>query len=166
MKKEKKRTKIHKKIRVQISGTNKIPRLCVFRSLKHIYAQLIDDEKGKILVSSSDLELKQKTTKGKESKPSSSAEPDDRKVGREKRTEFSSNSLASAREKEKRGKGGGKVEMIKAGKIAKALEVGQLIAQKALLKKIDKVVFDRAGYKYHGRVKSLAEGAREAGLRF
>ncbi len=56
--------------------------------------------------------------------------------------------------------------MIKAGKIARAFEVGRLIAKKALAKKIDKVMFDRGGYKYHGRVKALAEGARNGGLKF
>ncbi len=99
-------------------GTSAIPRLYVFRSNKHIYAQLIDDEKGKTLVSANDLELK---------KPSSGA---------------------------------------KKGKIGQAGAVGKLIAKKAIDKKIKKVVFDRGGYKYHGRVKALAEDAREAGLKF
>jgi large subunit ribosomal protein L18 len=95
-------------------GTAKVPRLCVFRSAQHIYAQLVDDEKGKTIMSASNQRLK----KGKKSK----------------------------------------VDMAK--------EVGKLIAQKAREKKIEKVVFDRGGYKYHGRVKAVAEGAREAGLKF
>lgn len=89
------------------------PRLCVFRSNKHIYAQLINDQNGKVLLAASDLEVKKKGTKKE-----------------------------------------------------LAQEVGKLIAQKAKKKKIEKVVFDRGGYKYHGRVKALAEGAREQGLIF
>jgi large subunit ribosomal protein L18 len=121
--KKQKRYRRHKRVRAKISGTAKVPRLCVFRSAKHIYAQLIDDEKGKILVSASDLELK-KTRKTKKMKD-------------EKTT-----------------------------KVAAAYEVGKLVAEKAKAKKIEKVVFDRGGYKYHGRVKALAEGAREGGLKF
>ena len=91
-----------------------MPRLCVFRSNKHIYGQLIDDEKGKTLLVAKDLEIK---------KPSK-------------------------------------------GRIILAKEVGKLLAQKAVEKKYKKVVFDRGGYRYHGRVKALAEGAREEGLKF
>lgn len=110
-----KRKKRKKRIRAKIIGTKERPRLCVFRSLKHIYAQLIDDEKNKVIASASDREIKKK----------------------EKLT-----------------------------KSQKAREVGKIIAQKALKSKIEKVVFDRGGYQYHGRVKALAEGAREAGLKF
>jgi large subunit ribosomal protein L18 len=109
------RKRRHKRIRAKIFGIEKRPRLCVFRSTKHIYAQLIDDEKGHTIASANDLELK----------------------GIEKMT-----------------------------KIEKAKEVGKLIAKKAKEKNIEKVVFDRGGYKYHGRVKALAEGAREGGLKF
>jgi large subunit ribosomal protein L18 len=129
-----KRYRRHKRVRAKIFGTLKRPRLCAFRSNKHIYAQLIDDEKGKTLATASDLELKPKTKKGK-------------------------------------------------SKVAVAYEVGKLIAEKALGKKfaeaspnltprsasqssaIEKVVFDRGGYKYHGRIKALAEVAREGGLK-
>ena len=113
---EKKQRKIrrHKRVRAKISGTSKVPRLCVFRSDKHIYAQLIDDQKGKTLLSANDLKVK--AGKGK--------------------------------------------------KIEGAKEVGKLIAQKALALKVEKVVFDRGGYQYHGKVKALAEGAREGGLKF
>lgn len=121
--KQEKRYRRHKRVRARVKGTNKIPRLCVFRSNKHIYTQLIDDEKGKIILSSSDLELKKSKVKSK--------------------------------------------------KIAIAYQVGQLLAKKALDlpagrqgKKIEKVVFDRGGYKYHGRIKAMAEGAREGGLKF
>jgi large subunit ribosomal protein L18 len=122
--KQEKRRKRHRRLRAKISGTKERPRLCVFRSNKHIYAQLIDDEKGKTLLAASDNELKQK---GKKS------------------------SLKKAA-----GSGG----------INLAFEVGKLIAQKSLEKKIEKVVFDKGGYKYHGQVKALAEGAREGGLKF
>lgn len=96
-----------------MSGTGKKPRLCVYKSISHIYAQLIDDEKRKTILSAKDSEIKAKTDKTK-----------------------------------------------------KALEVGKLIAKKAIENKITEVVFDRGGYKYHGRVKALADGAREGGLKF
>ena len=113
--KQEKRDRRHRRIRAKIQGTADRPSLFVFRSAKHIYAQLIDDDKGKIIVSAQDL----KVSAGK-----------------------------------------------KKTKTDKAKEVGKLIAQKAVEKKVEKVVFDRGGYKYHGRVKSLAEGAREGGLKF
>lgn len=108
-----KRYRRHKRIRAKIFGTSQVPRLCVFRSNKHIYAQIIDDEKGHTLVSAKDMELKEKKKKS---------------------------------------------DM--------AFELGKLIAQKAKKLKIERVVFDRGGYLYHGRVKRLAEGARQAGLKF
>ncbi|MDP2910018.1 MAG: 50S ribosomal protein L18 [bacterium] len=114
LEKEEKRIRRHKRVRSKIKGGSKTPRLCVFRSAKHIYAQLIDDEKGSTLASSSDLN-KKKT---------------------------------------------------KENKTASAQWVGKDIASKALEKKIGKVVFDRGGYKYHGRVKAVADGAREGGLKF
>ena len=92
-----------------------MPRICVFRSARHIYAQIIDDEKEKTLAAASDQEIK---LKGKKSKTD----------------------------------------------IAK--EVGKLIAEKALKKKIKKAVFDKASYRYQGKIKALAEGAREGGLIF
>ncbi len=113
LEKQEKRNKRHKKIRARISGTAEVPRVCVFRSSKHIYTQLIDDENSKIIASASDLKLKGKKNK-----------------------------------------------------LLKAKEVGKMIAKKAEELKIKKVVFDRGGYKYHGRVKALAEGAREGGLIF
>lgn len=121
LEKQKKRHRRHKRIRAKLSGTVKVPRLSVFRSAKHIYAQLIDDEKGRVLAAASDLHMR----KGKKSPP-----------GR------------------------------RAGKTERAREVGSLIAKKAKDLKIIRVVFDRAGYKYHGRVKTLAEAAREGGLKF
>lgn len=113
--KKERRKRRHKRIRAKISGTSLRPRLFVFRSNKHIWAQLIDDEKGQTLISASDFEIKSKKNK--------------------KKTE-------------------------------KAFEVGKIIAKKALSQGIKSVVFDRGGYKYHGRVKALAQGAREGGLKF
>jgi large subunit ribosomal protein L18 len=124
--KQKKRHRRHKRLRAKVSGAKERPRLCIFRSNKHIYAQLIDDEKGKTLLAASDNELKQK--------------------GRR----------SSSKKEKVAGTGG----------INRAFEVGKLIAQKSLEKKIEKVVFDKGGYKYHGQVKALAEGAREGGLKF
>lgn len=115
MKKQKKnfRTRRKRRIRSKIKGTPKRPRLCVFRSLKNIYVQIIDDEKGKTLLSGRLTEIK-------------------------------------------------KVKNDKEG----AQKLGELIAQKCLDAKIQEVVFDRSGYKYHGKIKALAEGARKTGLKF
>lgn len=120
--KQKIRVRRHKRVRAKISGTEARPRLCVFRSNKHIYASLINDEKNCVILTASDKDAKK-----------SKAEKTENKV---------------------------------AGKIASAYKIGELIAQKALKNKIEKVVFDRGGYKYHGRVKALAEGARKGGLKF
>lgn len=112
------RVKKHFRIRNKISGTPERPRLCVYRSNKHIYAQIIDDVNGITLVAASTLEA---PLKGE---------------------------LSTCSNKEA------------------AKRVGKLIGEKALAKGIKSVVFDRGGYLYHGRVASLAEGAREAGLEF
>lgn len=140
-KKRKQRLKRHKKIRAKISGTKEIPRLCVFRSNKHIYAQLINDKENKVLASFSDSKIKIKKVK----KSSSVKAKTDKKVVKDKT---------------------GKQEKILSSKILIAFEVGKAIAKKAEELKITSVVFDRGGYKYHGRVKALAEGAREQGLKF
>lgn len=134
--KRQKRYGRHKRVRARIKGTSKLPRLCVFRSNKHVYGQLIDDEKGKTILSSSDLELKKLKVKSPKLKVQT----------KNKKTE--------------------KIQKPISGKIAIAYQIGQLIAKKAIEKKIEKVVFDRGGYKYHGRIKALAEGAREGGLKF
>lgn len=136
LEKRKKRYRRHKRVRAKIFGTLKVPRFCVFRSTKYIYTQLIDDEKGKTLVAVSDLELKKS------------------KILDVKRTP-----QKVANQKEKKDK------KVFVGKTALAYQVGKLIAEKALKKKIKKVIFDRGGYKYHGRVKAIAEGAREGGLK-
>ena len=132
LKRQEKRYKRHKRIRAKIFGTAEVPRLCVFRSSKHIYAELIDDEKGRVIGSASDLGLK---TGSKKLKKDSA-----------KTAQKSSKTLSK--------------------KVGIAFEVGKLIAQKADEKKIVKVVFDRGGFYYHGRVRALAEGARSAGLKF
>ena len=112
------RLRKHKRVRAKISGTAERPRLCVFRSLSNIYAQIIDDKTSTTLVSASTLD---KEIKG---------------------------------------------ELKSTGNIEAAKTVGRLVAEKASAKGIDEVVFDRGGYIYHGRVKALAEAAREAGLKF
>jgi large subunit ribosomal protein L18 len=108
------RKRIHSRIREKLSGTTARPRLNVYRSLNHIYAQVVDDQKGETLVSASTLQAKSKT----------------------------------------------------GGNVAAAKEIGKAIAEQAVAKGIKKVVFDRGGYLYHGRVKALADAAREAGLEF
>jgi len=129
LEKKQKRYRRHKRIRAKVSGTGKRPRLCVFRSVKHIYVQLIDDKKGRTLVTANDLEFKKLKKETKKEKI--------------KRTQKSLSKKATI-----------------------AYEVGKLIAEKAIKKKIKKITFDRGGYKYHGRVKAIAEGAREGGLKF
>lgn len=146
--KREKRVRRHRRVRAKISGTSKVPRLCVFRSAKHIYAQLIDDEKGKTLVSVSDLKIK---GKNKRAEPKTTKKPVSAKVSEGKP------SIAKAPESK---------EEKRSGKIALAYEAGKLIAEKAIKKKIKKVVFDRGACRYHGRVKAVAEGAREGGLIF
>lgn len=143
--KQEKRIRRHKRVRSKIFGTKEIPRLCVFRSNKHIFAQLIDDQVGKTLVAASDLEINSKVKSSAFVKTSADKQKSKIQV-KDKKANESEKSLA--------------------GKVAIAYKVGQLIAQKAAEKKIKKVVFDRGGYRYHGRVKALAEGAREEGSQF
>lgn len=112
------RLKRKQRIRTKIFGTQERPRLTVFRSAKHIYAQIIDDIAGKTIVSASTAEKDIKD------------------------------------------------ELHKEGKVADAIIIGNLIAQRAKDKGISKVVFDRNGFLYHGRVKALSDGAREGGLIF
>lgn len=112
------RKRRHRRVRTKISGTPERPRLNVFRSNKHIYAQVIDDQNGQTLVAASTLD------------------PELKKI-----LAVSSNRVA-------------------------ARQVGELVARRALDRGIQKVVFDRGGYLYHGRVKALAEAARESGLSF
>lgn len=142
--KQRARKRRQRRVRIKIKMQANFPRLCVFRSNRHIYAQLIDDEKNKVLEAASDLELNLKSIKKTPAKGLSQQKS----------------------KRETQNKKTGDIEKPLAGKIAVAFEVGKLIAKKALEKKIEKVVFDRGSYKYHGRVKALAEGAREGGLKF
>lgn len=116
--KNKMRLKRHLRVRKKISGTAERPRLSVYRSEKHIYAQLIDDVKGVTLAAASTLD------------------------------------------KELRG------QIDNGGNVEAARKVGELIAKRGIEKGITKVVFDRGGYLYHGRIQALADAAREAGLQF
>ena len=109
------RNRIHRRIRRKLSGTAERPRLAVFRSVAHIYAQVIDDAQGQTLVSASSVDKDGKT---------------------------------------------------KGGNVKAATAIGKLVAERAKEKGIKSVVFDRGGYQYHGRVKALADAAREAGLEF
>jgi large subunit ribosomal protein L18 len=116
------RERVHIRIRKKLRGTTVRPRLTVFRSTAHIYAQVIDDTKGVTLVAASSTE-----------KPSDGGKAGKKPTG---------------------------------GNVAAAKEIGRRVAQRAKENGIDKVVFDRGGYIYHGRVKALADAAREAGLEF
>ena len=106
------RQRIHSRIRRKLAGTGERPRLNVYRSLNHIYAQVIDDQTGTTLVEASTIKMKT------------------------------------------------------GGNVAAAKEIGKAIAERAVEKGIKAVVFDRGGYLYHGRIKALADAAREAGLQF
>jgi len=108
------RRAVHKRIRRKVKGSAARPRLTIYRSLNHIYVQVIDDEQGRTIAS------------------------------------------ASTTEKDLRGETGGNIDA--------AVRVGRAIAERALTRGIEQVVFDRGGYRYHGRVKALADAAREAGL--
>lgn len=112
------RRRRHRRIRAKVSGTGQRPRLCVFRSLRHIYAQIIDDERGHTLVAASTME------------------PAIRDAVQSRH------------------------------KAEQATAVGKALAERATQQGITEVVFDRGGYKYHGRVKALADAAREGGLTF
>jgi large subunit ribosomal protein L18 len=109
------RNRIHQRIRRKLSGTKERPRLAVFRSVAHIYAQVIDDVEGRTLASASSVDKDGKT---------------------------------------------------KGGNVAAAKAIGKLVAERAKEKGVKRVVFDRGGYQYHGRIKALADAAREAGLEF
>ncbi len=109
------RSRVHKRIRRKLRGTTERPRLAIFRSVAHIYAQVIDDAEGKTLASASSVDKTVKT---------------------------------------------------KGGNVAAAKKIGKLVADRAIEKGIKRVVFDRGGYRYHGRVKALADAARAAGLEF
>ncbi len=112
------RKRRHLRLRVNVKGTTLRPRLCVFRSLNHIYAQVVDDTRGHTLAAASSLDPEIKD------------------------------------------------ELTDKAKTEQSGLVGSLVAKRALSRGVSEVVFDRGGYKYHGRVKALSEGARKAGLKF
>lgn len=112
------RARIHRRVRQKVAGTPERPRLSVFRSIGHIYAQVIDDRTGRTLASASSLD------------------------------------------------GDTRKEIKGGGNVAAAKIVGKIIAERAKGAGVEMVVFDRGGYKYHGRVAALAQAAREAGLKF
>lgn len=111
------RQRRHRRIRRRISGSAELPRLCVFCSDRHVYAQVIDDEAERTLVSASTLDKELRTTDIR-------------------------------------------------GDVAGAAEIGKHVAEKALAANVNRVVFDRGGFRFHGRVKAVADGARKAGLQF
>jgi large subunit ribosomal protein L18 len=143
------RVRVHSRIRQKVRGTQERPRLAVFRSLNHIYAQVIDDRKGHTLAAASSGEKKSDEKKTSE-KPASETAVSEKAAGEKKSGKPSS-------EKAKPASG---------GNVAGAKQVGKLIAERAKAQGVTKVVFDRGGYLYHGRVKALADAAREAGLEF
>jgi large subunit ribosomal protein L18 len=111
------RLRRHRRVRTKVHGTPARPRLAVYRSLSHIYAQVIDDEAGRTITAASDLEADLRKSNGRR-------------------------------------------------KLETAKLVGELVARRSKEQGIKEVVFDRAGYRFHGRVKALADAAREAGLKF
>jgi len=135
--KNEKRGHVHDRIRKKMQGTAERPRLNVYRSLNHIYVQIIDDLHGRTLVSASTAEGQK--AEGKK---------------------------ASAKEAEGSKTEGKKEQRPTGGNVASAKAIGKTIAERAKAKGVTKVVFDRGGYIYHGRVKAVADAAREAGLKF
>jgi large subunit ribosomal protein L18 len=132
------RVRVHSRIRQRVRGTGERPRLAAFRSLSHIYAQVIDDRKGHTLAAASSGE----------------------KASGEKKSDEKKSQKASAEKSAEKGK------TPNGGNVAGAEQVGKLIAERAKANGVTKVVFDRGGYLYHGRVKALADAARKAGLEF
>jgi large subunit ribosomal protein L18 len=118
IRKEEARQRRHNRLRKKVSGSVERPRMCVYKSLNNIYAQIIDDTKGHTLVAASTLDKDMRNEEGHK------------------------------------------------GNVSMAKRVGSLIASRAVQLGVKKIVFDRGGYKYHGRIKALAEGAREGGLEF
>jgi large subunit ribosomal protein L18 len=166
------RWRIHKRIRSKVRGTPQRPRLAVFRSLSHIYAQLIDDSKGETVVAASSSE--EEVFKG--AAASVSAPPDTAPAKTEKPEKTEKSAKGEKGEKgekkgaekapEKAAKKAPAATKAAGGNVAGAKLIGRAIAARAKEKGIKQVVFDRGGYIYHGRVKALADAAREAGLEF
>jgi large subunit ribosomal protein L18 len=124
------RTRRHERVREKVRGSAARPRLAVFRSLTHIYAQLVDDDAGRTIVAASSLAVRTPTASPSASEPQSKAAKD-----------------------------------AKGKRIDVAKSVGTALGDRAKQKGLTEVVFDRGGYRYHGRVKALADGVREAGVK-
>jgi large subunit ribosomal protein L18 len=142
----------HFRIRKKLAGTPERLRLCVKRSNKHIYAMLIDDTKNRVITAVSTLTKELREIKRPELKSETPLLPPEPQSGE--------GSIRKNLKSEKKGR----PKIVLSNKILKAKEVGMLLAKKAKELGFKKVVFDRGGYKYHGRVKAIAEGVREAGL--
>ena len=151
------RKRIHSRIRRKMVGTPQRPRLNVYRSLNNIYAQLIDDVDGATLVSVSSLPSR------KDGSPRNKKEAHPGDANSEGASAGNQAAENTGGEDKKEPK---KPAKITGGNLAAARQVGATIAQRAKEKGIKKVVFDRGGYLYHGRIKALADAAREAGLEF
>lgn len=149
------RARRKRRIRNKVSGSRQRPRLSVFRSHKQIYAQVIDDESGRTLAAVNSLKIE---------KPAASAAAVE--VKSDAKAEGGAKPKQDEGKKDKEKKGKEKKEKKISAKIAMARAVGAAIADACKKKGIQKVVFDRSGYLYHGRVKALAEAARKAGLEF
>jgi large subunit ribosomal protein L18 len=164
-----KRQRRHQRVRQKVVGTPERPRLCVFKSAKHIYANLIDDTAGRTLAAASSLKLAglgvpQPAPEAQpDAKPETKAEADGGgKAAAKAKGKDKGKDKDKDKDKEKKGKkawSGGK-------KAAAAREVGRLIAEAAKAKGITAVRFDRGGYRFHGRIAALAEAARRNGLQF
>ena len=149
------RIRRHERVRHQVHGTPARPRLCVFRSLNHIYAQIIDDDSGRTLAAASSLKL---VLPAAEAAPAPAAA--EKPEGAEK------SEKGAKGEKGDKGKGKGKPARPLSAKMRRSIAVGKAIAEAARAKGITAVAFDRGGYLYHGRVAALAKAAREGGLEF
>lgn len=168
-KKTYKRVRRHLRVRQRVVGTPEKPRLCVFKSAKHIYAQIVDDTTGRTLLSVSSLKLGPLTvpqaaeTKPKAAEPAAEAKPaaktEAKGKGKDKEKDKGKGKEKQPEKKEKKAWMGGR-------KTAAAREVGRLVAEAAKAKGISAVCFDRGGYLYHGRVAALADAARRNGLQF
>jgi large subunit ribosomal protein L18 len=154
------RVRVHSRIRQRVRGTGDRPRLAVFRSLSHIYAQVIDDRRGHTLAAASSGEKKSEGAKSEEKKAS------EKPTVETPVAEKTSGEKTSGEKKAGEKKPAAEAKPAAGGNVAGARQVGKLIAERAKAAGVKKVVFDRGGYLYHGRVKALADAAREAGLEF
>jgi large subunit ribosomal protein L18 len=181
------RGRIHERIRSKVRGTPERPRLAVFRSLSHIYAQLIDDTKGKTLVAAASSETDLRKELGKDAPPpktearapktaviaEKAGAPKEEKPGAPKEKKGGKKAAAGATDAPAPAPAAPAPKTASAaptkvggGNLGGARLIGKTIADRAKEKGIKRVVFDRGGYIYHGRVKALADAAREAGLEF